>query len=81
MRAARCARIDGELLLDDLPRDPLDRLLHVRSRARQADVGVVDADSVHVMNDAELLLDRRIGDRGRLQPVAQRLVVEFDLFR
>ncbi len=81
VRAPRRARRDGELLLDDLARQPLDGALHVRPGAGEADVGVVDADGVHEVQDADFLLDRRIGDGRRLQPVAQRLVVELDLFR
>jgi hypothetical protein len=50
----------------------------VRTGARQADIGVVDADRVHVVEDAQLVLDVRIGDGRRLQAVAQRLVVELD---
>jgi hypothetical protein len=62
VRPSRGARIDRKLLIDDLARKPLDRRLHVRARAGKADVGVVDADRIHEMQNAELVLDRRIGD-------------------
>jgi len=62
VRAPRGAGIDGELLVHDLAGDALDGALHVRPRAGQADVGVVDADRVHVMEDAQLLVDGGIGD-------------------
>jgi hypothetical protein len=81
VRAARRARSHVQLLLDDLAREALDSLLHVRPRAGQTDVGVIDADVVHVMKDADLVVERRITDRRRLKSVAQRLVVEFDLAR
>ncbi len=48
----------------------------VRSGARQADVGGVDAERLHQVQDADLLVDRRALDRRRLQAVAQRLVVD-----
>src|SRR5579859_4016711 len=60
-------------------------MLHVgdgaRSGARQTDVERVDAELLHQVQDAQLLLDGRIFDRGRLQAVAQRFVVEQDLAR
>ena len=53
---------------------------HVVERAlrapRQADVGDVDADLRHEVDELELRLDVRIGDRRVLQAVAQRLVEE-----
>ena len=48
----------------------------LRPGAGQADVGGVDAERVHVVQDLDLLVDRRRPHRRRLQPVAQRLVVE-----
>src|SRR5215212_9346210 len=48
------------------------------SRAGEADVGGVDAEFVHQVEQLDLALDGRLADRGRLQPVAQRLVVEAD---
>ena len=51
----------------------------MRSGAGQTDVGRVDADRIHEMQNAHFLLERWIGHRRRLQTVAQCLVVEFDL--
>ena len=48
----------------------------VRAGAGQADVGGVDAELVDQVQDLDLLLDGRRPHRRRLQPVAQRLVVE-----
>ena len=50
----------------------------MRTRAGQPDVGGVDAQRVDQVEDANLLVDARRPDRRRLQPVAQRLVVEHD---
>src|ERR1051326_7042254 len=62
VRAPRGARRDGKLLLDDLAREPLDGALDVRPRAGEPDVGVVDADGVHEVEDADFFLERGIGD-------------------
>ena len=55
------------------------------SRARagpgESDVRRVDAELVHEMEEAELLVECRILDRGALEAVAQGLVVELDLGR
>src|SRR5919202_1863491 len=45
-------------------------------RAAQADVGRVNPEFVHQVKQLDLALDRRLADRGRLQAVAQRLVVQ-----
>ena len=50
----------------------------MRSGAWQANVRRVDPDLVHEMENADLLFERRIGDRRGLQTVAEGLVVEFD---
>jgi hypothetical protein len=54
----------------------LDALGVRAARAGQPDVGRVDAEVVHQVQQLDLALDGRLADRGRLQPVAQRLVVE-----
>ena len=56
------------------------------TRAKPEDVeklytAAIDAGGVHEMEDADLLVDRRIGDGRRLQPVAEGLVVELDFAR
>ena len=53
----------------------------VRAGAGQADVGGVDAELVDQVQDLDLLLDGRRPHRRRLQPVAQRLVVEHHALR
>ena len=77
VRAAQFGRIFS-FDVDDLARQPLDVADDVRAGAGQADVGGVDADLVEQPQDAELLIDGRRAHRRRLQPVAQRLVVEHD---
>ncbi len=81
MCTAGSARVDGELVVDDLTGQPLHGSDHVRAGAGKADVGVIDARGMHEMKNADLLVDRRIGDGRRLQAIAQRLVIEFDLAR
>ena len=46
------------------------------ARTGQTDVGRVDPECVHVAQEIELVVERRRPDRWRLEPVAQRLVVE-----
>jgi hypothetical protein len=53
----------------------------VRARPREPDVGGVDAERVDQVEDPHLVFDRGGADGGRLQPVAQRLVVELDAER
>ena len=77
VRAAQLGRIFS-LLPDDLLRQARDRFDDVRSGAGKADVRRVDAERLHQVEDADLLLDRGALDGGRLQAVAQRLVVELD---
>ena len=74
-RAGRAVRLDPHPA-GDLARQPLDVADHVRTRAGEADVRRVDAELLHEMEDLELLVDRRRRYRRRLQPVAERLVVE-----
>ena len=62
----------------DLARQPFDRGDDVRARARQADVRRVDAERLHQVEDRDLVLDRRAPHGRRLEPVAQRLVVDLD---
>ena len=49
-----------------------------RSCARQPHIERVDAQSFHQMQDLNFLGDRRIAHRGRLQSIAQGLIVEQD---
>ena len=71
-------RLDPEPLIPDLLRQPRDVAHHVRPGARQADVGGVETEALHQVEDLELVLDRGRSHRGRLEPVAQSLVVELN---
>jgi hypothetical protein len=44
----------------------------------QTDVGGMDAESIHQVEDLDLGVDRRVDDRWRLQAIAQSFVVELD---
>ena len=46
--------------------------------ARQADVGRADPELVHQVDEPDLVVEPRVQDARRLEPVAQRLVVEQD---
>src|SRR5439155_1891764 len=58
------------------PCKPLGVFGDLRPRAGQPDVGSVDAERIHVMEDLDLLVDTRVAYRRRLQSIPQRLVVE-----
>ncbi len=77
-RPRRAVGGDREAGVGDLARQTGDVRRRPRSRAGQPDVRGVDPEPVHEMEDLDLLLDGGIGDRGRLEPVAERLVVELD---
>ena len=51
--------LHAEAAIEDLVGQPLDVASHVRTGARQPDIGGVDADTVEQMEDAKLLLDGR----------------------
>src|SRR6185312_2501483 len=80
-RATRAGDADLHLAVDDL----LAHAEHVFERAlarpRQADVGLVDAEVFHQVEDLELVFDRRIANRRVLQTIPQRLVEEGDVLR
>ncbi len=78
MRAGCAVGLDLQLGAADLARQRLAMRLRARARAGQADVEHVDADGFHQVKDLDLLLDGRIADRRRLQPVAQRFVIQQD---
>ena len=76
-------RADGDvgtqaLELRGLFRQGNDRRACLRRRTGQADVGAVDPERVHEMEEAFLDVERRIPDRRALQAVAKRLVIELD---
>ena len=78
-----CVRAAHDALTRSLPsldvlgdrRDVLDRAL---AGARQADVHRVDAEVVREVDEPQLVVDRRVDHRRRLDAVAQRLVEELD---
>src|SRR6266480_7379624 len=49
------------------------------ARTGQTNIGGVDAECLHQVQQLDLFLDGRLADGGRLQAVAQRLVVEADV--
>ena len=65
-----------QFLVGDLARHQLRRRPRECRRARQSDVRRVDAERIHQVQQLDLLFDRRLADRRRLQAVAQRLVVK-----
>ena len=69
-------RADLQPAVANRAREAFDVSGHFGAGARQADVGGVDAEPVHAVEEVDLLLDGRRADRRRLQPVAQRLIVE-----
>ena len=79
--AGGAVRLDLEPGVCDLLRQPHDVAHHVGSRTGQTDVGRVDAEPLHQVQDTDLVLDRRCLHRGRLEAVAQRLVIELDASR
>ncbi len=67
-----------DLAVGDLPAHAQHVVERALRAARQADVGHVDAELVHQVEELELGLDARVGDGRVLQAVAQRLVEERD---
>ena len=63
---------------DDLVGQRLAIRKRARSRSRQAQIERVDAQGFHQMQDLNFLRNRGIAHRGRLQPIAQGLIVEQD---
>jgi hypothetical protein len=62
--------------VDDLARQPFDIAHDMGSRTGEADVGGIDAERIDQMQNANFLVDIRASDRRRLQPIAQRLIVQ-----
>ena len=65
----------------DLLSKPYDIVEHPAAGARIADVGEADPEGGDLVDDLDLLGQRGLTNRWALQPVAQRLVVEFHLGR
>ena len=72
--AAGAADLDVHLAVDDLLAEPEHVVERALAAAGEADVGVLDAEIVHQVQDAELVVDGRVLDARVLQAVAQRLV-------
>lgn len=79
VRARRTVRTNLESLVGNLAGHQLDTRCMCATRARQTDVGRVDSQRVHQMQQLDLFLNGWFADRGRLQTVAQRLVVKPDV--
>ena len=75
VRAAQLAEI-GSLRVHDLARERERVRARARTRAGKPDVRGGDAELRHQVEERLLVVDGGIGDRRRLQTVAQRLVVE-----
>src|SRR5206468_10015002 len=79
--AGGTVRADPQTTADDVAAERGDVRDGARAGARQPDVGGVDPQAIHRLQDGDLGRDGRIDDAGALQPVAQRLVVEHDAER
>ena len=73
--------LDLHLAVDDLLAHAQDVVERALAAARQADVRLIDAEVLHQMQDAKLVLDARVLDARVLQAVAQRLVEERESLR
>ena len=76
MRARGAVRPNLHFLVGDLARHHLDARGVRSARARQPDVGCIDAEVIHQMKQLNLLFDRRFAYRGRLKAVAQGLIIK-----
>ena len=73
--------LDLHLAVDDLLAEAKDVVERALAAAGQADVGLVDAEVLHQVQDAELVVDAGVLDARVLQAVAQRLVEEREALR
>jgi hypothetical protein len=67
---------DPHSLLLDFTAKTEDGLTLPLAGTRQADVGRFNAERFHEVQDLQLVIDRRIGNRWALQSIAQRLVID-----
>ncbi len=65
-----------QLAFADRTRQAFNVASDVGTGSRQPDVGRVESETVHLLQNLDLFVDRRRADRRRLQAVPQRLVVE-----
>ncbi len=68
-------------LVGNLAAKAQDSFALMRTGAGQANVGSLDAQALHQVEQFDFRFQRRIGDRWALQAVAQGLVVEHDVMR
>ena len=76
MRARSAVGANLHLVRHDFPRQRGHVLDRARSRARQPEIERVDPERLHQMKNFNLLGNRGIAHRRRLQPIAQALIVE-----
>src|SRR5207248_1985716 len=74
VRARGAVWTNTQFLVGDLARETFDARRVRAACARQTNVRRVNAERVHQVQEFDLLLDRRLADRRRLQPVTQGLV-------
>ena len=74
----RAVGLDRQAAFANGARETLDVGDDVRARAGKPDVRRVDPEGVHAPQDVDLLVDARHPDRGRLQAIPQRLIVQHD---
>ncbi len=75
-RAGGAIGEDGQLRVPDFPGERAHLLHDARSRPRQPDVRGHDAQVGHQVQETLFVVERGIGDGGRLQAVPQRLIVQ-----
>ena len=76
MRPRRAVRLDLHLIGDNLARQRSHGLDCPRARSRQAQIERVDSQRLHQMQDFNFFRNGGIAYRGRLQPIAQALIIE-----
>ena len=76
MSASRAVCANRQLVLNDLTRERSHVLDRARAGARQPEIGGMNAESFHQVQNFDLVCDRRIAHRGRLQTIAQSLVIQ-----
>ncbi len=76
MGASRAVGLNLQLGAADLTSQRFGVGYGARAGARQSDVEHVDANTFQQVKDFDLLFNGGIAHRGRLQPIAQRLVIQ-----
>ena len=79
MRARGAIGSDLQFLAGNLARQTFDARGVCTPGTGQTDIGGVDAEVVHQVEQFEFLFDRRLTDGRRLQTIAQRFVVDADV--